>query len=84
VAEPPRSRTGFLLHETCLVSLVPTAVHPQRVVNRGSPRIRSRHGPARTGGTERATPALRTSTSYLPPVFGAWAVRWLRKADYIS
>jgi uncharacterized membrane protein YbhN (UPF0104 family)/tRNA A-37 threonylcarbamoyl transferase component Bud32 len=26
----------------------------------------------------------RISTSYLPPVFGAWAVRWLRKADYIS
>jgi uncharacterized membrane protein YbhN (UPF0104 family) len=26
----------------------------------------------------------RISTSYLPPVFGAWAVRWLRRADYIS
>ena len=26
----------------------------------------------------------RIATSYLPDVFGAWAVRWLRKADYIS
>jgi glycosyltransferase 2 family protein len=26
----------------------------------------------------------RIATSYLPEVFGAWAVRWLRRADYIS
>jgi uncharacterized membrane protein YbhN (UPF0104 family)/tRNA A-37 threonylcarbamoyl transferase component Bud32 len=26
----------------------------------------------------------RIATSYLPQVFGAWAVRWLRKADHIS
>ena len=26
----------------------------------------------------------RIATSYLPEVFGAWAARWLRKADYIS
>lgn len=26
----------------------------------------------------------RIATSYLPEVFGAWAIRWLRKADYVS
>lgn len=26
----------------------------------------------------------RIATSYLPPVYGAWALRWLRREDYIS
>ncbi|MGY2703377.1 lysylphosphatidylglycerol synthase domain-containing protein [Nocardioides sp. HB32] len=26
----------------------------------------------------------RIATSYLPPVYGAWALRWLRKEDYVS
>jgi uncharacterized membrane protein YbhN (UPF0104 family) len=26
----------------------------------------------------------RIATSYLPPIYGAWALRWLRKEDYIS
>ena len=26
----------------------------------------------------------RIATSYLPPVYGGWALRWLRKEDYIS
>lgn len=26
----------------------------------------------------------RIATSYLPPVYGAWALRWLRREDYVS
>ena len=26
----------------------------------------------------------RIATSYLPPVYGAWALRWLRREDYLS
>jgi tRNA A-37 threonylcarbamoyl transferase component Bud32/uncharacterized membrane protein YbhN (UPF0104 family) len=26
----------------------------------------------------------RIATSYLPPIYGAWALRWLRKGDYID
>ncbi|HEU5037664.1 MAG TPA: lysylphosphatidylglycerol synthase domain-containing protein [Nocardioides sp.] len=26
----------------------------------------------------------RMATSYLPPVYGAWALRWLRREDYVS
>ncbi|KQW52792.1 hypothetical protein ASC77_00260 [Nocardioides sp. Root1257] len=26
----------------------------------------------------------RLATSYLPPIYGAWALRWLRKEDYID
>jgi uncharacterized membrane protein YbhN (UPF0104 family)/tRNA A-37 threonylcarbamoyl transferase component Bud32 len=26
----------------------------------------------------------RIATSYLPPIYGAWALRWLRREDYIS
>jgi hypothetical protein len=37
VAEPPRTHTGFLLHETCADRLVPARVHPKRVANRCLP-----------------------------------------------
>jgi uncharacterized membrane protein YbhN (UPF0104 family) len=26
----------------------------------------------------------RIATSYLPPIYGGWALRWLRREDYIS
>jgi uncharacterized membrane protein YbhN (UPF0104 family) len=26
----------------------------------------------------------RIATSYLPPIFGVWSLRWLRREDYVG
>jgi hypothetical protein len=83
VAEPPRSRTGFLSHETCHVRLVRHAVHPKRVANSGlRPRyVRAMGRPAqaepsgrrlRRGDVGRALLSLAGATIGL--VIASWVI----------